>query len=384
MKSIAILLFSIKAIAFDLSIVAANSKHNINLPMRVFYTDISPKINNHGDIVFQFIGLENSYAEYGIFLQKYNESRGRILEVLPKNEVISDLSFNDNGSLLYSVHDNSRTLRVVKRNINDDTNQTVFNLDDQLTTLQLSSLNEVGSFMYRDFTDNKRTLSLYDGSQVSSWLKESDFINKRQVNYIHSPELKGEYAIYKLRYGKIGSYSKSDGQELYIRNIQTGRVKLIASSRNRNPSSKLANISNHFMVNSHKEYVYLAKIDNKRVIKSNVHGIVQTLTTEGDFFKKIDSFSPTLNDNGDILVRGQFFDGYGLGLYKKDLKKWKRIKLSGRVIKLKNKIYTIVRNGQGLLLKGRPDMNNRGQIVINTYLKVKDDPRFEGIIRLDP
>ncbi len=374
-----LLTFSLRANS-NITILAANSNHQVNLPTRVFYTDISPRINDRGDIVFSFLGLESGFVEYGLYFLERANIKGKILQILPQNEVISKVSLNNLGQVLFSVHDNSRTLRVTQFDTLDLSSKNLIVQDNDYKTYVISDINNDGDFAYRLNSDGSRSLHTFIAEGTNLVLREGEFVNKQKINYIHSVKQSGHYLLYKLRYGRIGQYQSSDGEELYLRNTKTNQVRLIAASRNRMPSSKLDSISNHYAVNDHGQVAFFAKRDGKKILLSDVDGVMTVVAKEDGFMKKFDSFSPVINENGQILVRGSFEDGSGLSLYDK---KWQRIKLVDKNIIHNSKTYTIVRNSSGLLFKGSPDMNNSGEIVVNTYLKVGNDPLFEGILKIN-
>lgn len=369
--------------AHDLELIASTGSTGQNLPTLSYLTNISPQISNNGDIAFFVMTVLDGTYYHGIYTQLAGEKEGKISRLMPREHYITTLSLNDHNEILLGTHDGGSSLGLYKYDYRQNIFERATSWDSSIFAMSSASINNNGDMLYRMIKDTKsfgaREIILDDGKVKQSLLKEGH----GNISYIFSPKLKGQYGVVKVRYGKIGQVGEEQPDKLWLINIKTKRFTPIALDKDAMPSSKLTRIGNFYNISENGRYVFWASTVQGRVLyRLGDNGIVKPILREGVDFKKVDLFHPSVNNRGEVVIRGTNNQGVQvISVYRDG--EWKDVAKEGDEVSLFAGSYRIEKR-RGLTYVGQPSINNKSQVVFNAnILNVESGEKQEAIFKID-
>ncbi len=355
----------------DIRIIAANSHNSINLPAYSYFTDSTPIIDNERNIAFNFFAVDGGNVVQGILLDTKSK-RGHARVILSDNQIINHLNFSSNG-LMFSTHDGAEFVGIYKTSFNGALNDYSKLLlpEDNYLYVNFASSSLSKKLVLRLNNYKKRSLGVLSLSDIRTFSIEG--VNR--INYVFNPKMSGDYALYKLRYGRLGEYTNEDLEELRVFNLEKGTHKVILN--NQAAFSRLENLYN---INKNGSFVAFAKRGSDKVIVSDVSGQKEVILNieNHKFIKSVDLFSPAINNVGEVLVRGVNRSGKKC-LFLYSLTKWHEVICEDFAITQQNTVYQLSKSSGGQLFKGGVSLNDHREIVFNTYLK-SSGSTHEGIV----
>jgi hypothetical protein len=204
------------------------------------------------------------------------------------------------------------------------------------------------------------------------------------ISYVFSPRQAGDYILNKIRYDKNGDFSENRPDRLWLINTKTGRRTLIAQDRDAMPSSKILAIENMYEVSANGTVAFWARTKKGRELFHVHNSMTKRVLMEGREIAKADWFSPAINDNGSIVLRGVNESGEGILLaYSSKTQEWSEVVTEGDSIEFAAGKY-IIKSRRALTFIGGLNINNKNQVVFNANtLNEESGERMEAIYLLD-
>ena len=355
----------------DVRIIAANSHNSINLPAYSYFTDSTPVIDNDRNIAFNFFAVDGGNIVQGILLDtKSKSAHARV--ILSDNQIINHLNFTSN-QLMFSTHNGAEFVGLYKSSFDGALNDYSKLLlpEDNYLYVNFASTSFSQNLVLRLNNYKYRSLGILSPSGINTFSIEGE----GRINYVFNPKVSGDFALYKLRYGRQGEYSNDDLEELRVFNLEKGTHKAILNNK-----AKFSRLENLYNINNNGSFVAFAKRGSDKVIVSNINGKNKVILNieKHEFIKSVDLFSPAINNVGDVLVRGISRSGrHCLFLYSSS--RWHEAICEGFVITQENTVYQLSKSSGGQLFKGSVGLNDHKEIVFNTYLK-SGGSTHEGIV----
>lgn len=362
--------------AYTPKLIAATGTNGFKLPPVSFLTNISPVINNQGDIAFNVVASGSQDIVSAIFYKSVLEAEVQFQTLLPEGIFASDLSLTDNAIISMGTHDGGSTRGLYQFDVPKKELSIFKEASSQTYALSSFGYAENGNYAYRHIDDkgtraNQRRLVI--GSQNLWNIFESELIvdNDDKVSYLFSHELKEDYLIFKLRYGIKGDFAENRPDKLWLYSFKKHAMQIIAADADATGgSSKLKSISNQYSVSSKGQYAFWATNSNSEfVLYSRGELGSEAVLKTGGFVSAVDAFSPGINNKGDILIRGKNKEGINsLFFYSGVNKRWDLVASEKLKIYHGEKTYELT-NSRGITFIGKPNLNDAADIVFNALVK---------------
>lgn len=361
---------------------SAESTQGYNLPNRYSFGNISPSINNHGNIAFKVLGPWHQAIWLG------RDRIGRLVYTAPKAALLSRVSLNNQDCLVWEQ------LRSPRNGIWHYDAAT--NLSTQLTTSPKGScgwaaatLNDRGWVGFRaKFADSyglafyhptpspaTSTLALMgnlDASSIYSFLFLPSFNNQGQI-------------AAKVRLGQPGDIGDERPDQIRIFDPD-GDSKLIEVNRNYDPDSPYQSFDNSLGFNDNGQIAFIAtlssgqrgvfRFDGETKAMPLTVRKVTTIALEGSGqVSRLERFPPKLNNNGLIVFRA--FDNNGLrAIWVGDGVTLHQVVCEGDILPTDIGLLKLARPDNGAVFNGSPDLNDQGDIVFAASLSDPQDARI--------
>lgn len=379
------LLFSTQVFAKNLSMVAATGSTGLNLPEVSYLTNISPKINDRGDIAFPVMALSLGHYNHYIFVKENHVKDGSFKWMMPDGEYISDITLGNSDNILFSTNDGGKAVGVYDLNFVKRTLERPFPWSSDIFSITSPHMSEEGVLSYRFIAENGPRQIMtkdYRGEVVTTLPLFTE--GQDGISYVFSPRQAGNYVLVKIRYGEDRDYSEERPDKLWLVNTKTGRRHLIARDKDSMPSSKILSIENMYQVSANGSVAFWAKTKKGRELFLSYKGLTRSVLLEGRELKSADWFSPGLNDEGSIVLRAEDFDGkHIIAFYNNGAKKWTNIIKEGESVELSKGKY-IIKRRKALTFSGAIDINNENEIVFNANTQNEDSGEWmEAIYKLE-
>jgi hypothetical protein len=379
------LLFSVQIMAKNLSMIAATGTTGLNLPEISYLTNVSPKINDRGDIAFQVMALTLGTYNHFVFVKENEVKNGSFKWMMPEGEYISDISLTNEDSIFLSTNDGGKALGVYDLNFVERTLERPFPWSSDIFSVTSPHMSEEGVLSYRFIAKNgPRQIMTKDfrGEVITTLPLFTE--GKDGISYVFSPRQAGNYILVKIRYGELGDYTEGRPDRLWLVNTKTGRRTLVAQDRDAMPSSKIKSIENMYQVSDSGSVAFWAKTKKGRELFLSHRGITRSVLLEGDQFAKLDWFSPGINNKGSMILRGSNHDGkHILAFYNGETNQWSEVLKEGDSFELSKGKYVIQRR-RALTFGGAVDINNKNEIVFNANtLNEESGEWMEAIYKLE-
>lgn len=373
-----------------------------NLPDWYSFGNISPSINNNGNVAFKVLGAWHQAIWYG------TESTGRLVYVGPKGALLGKVSLNNHECLVWEQlrsagGSSANSMNVATADALRLANATasltlsrqngiwlydaVTNTSSLLTTSPLGScgwasatLNDQGDVGFRakfpdgyafasySFTPAGATAILaqvanLDSSSIYSFLFMPSFNNKGQI-------------AAKVRLGNPGDIGSERPDQ--IRSFDTdGDSKLIVANQNYDADSPYQSFDNSIGFNDNGQIAFTAALSSGQRGVFRFDGRkTELIAIEGDGqISQIERFPPRLNNNGLIVFRA--FDAEGLRtIWAGDGVTLHKVVSEGDVLPTDLGALRLARPDNGPVFSGLPDLNDRGDIVFAASLSDPEDVKI--------
>ena len=344
-----------------------------NLPNRYSFGNISPSINNNGNVAFKVLGAWHQAIWYG------TDSTGSLVYTGPKAALLGKVSLNNheclvweqlrsprNGIWLYDAATNASTL---------------------LTTGPLGScgwasatLNDQGSVGFRakfadayGFASYRATPS--PATSTLALMSNLDSSSIYSFLFIPSFNNQGEIAA-KVRLGSPGDIGDERPDQIRIFDAD-GDSTLIVASQNYDDDSPYQSFDNSIGFNDNRQIVFIATLSSgQRGIFRCDDRTTELIAIEGDGqISQIERFPPRLNNHGLTIFRA--FDVEGLrAIWAGDGVTLHKVVTEGDVLPTDLGELRLARPDNGPVFSGLPDLNDQGDIVFAASLSDPEKARI--------
>lgn len=292
----------------DFKIVArAHNYETYALPSPSFLNNITPQINNFGDVSFHAVSYYDENPSHGLFYKSSIESKGKIVYSAPNQRYISDPSMSGNGRIAFNQYDDGQNDGIFLYNSN--TSLTSRFLSPKL--LGLESFSRVIINFFNDIVFKGRD-EFGDRFLIVKKYEQAPFILARHgksidddlVSYLFGPDLNNEYLVSKVRFGESRKWGESRPDTLIKWNINNGKKEKVFDI-DYNQSSTFKSFLNSVSVSSTGAMVFISEdLNRKKAIFLQNNNSVKKLIEEGDGnIAEIEYFSVAVNSFDDIAFR---------------------------------------------------------------------------------
>lgn len=367
-------------------VASSSDEHAHNLPLNTVFTDKSPTINDHGEYAISLDLVGGTYAS-GVWLQT-RYFQGMLIESAPEDS-FSNITLNNNAQIAFSVARRAEVAELYTSDWKDGEYRlsNVMNDDEVMAYSSHAhfSYNESGQLFF-SAKNFKGDLGLFT-YQKDHGLTLIDLQNRRsnaQRSYIFTPAYnnKGDVA-YKVRLGARGERSENLPDQIIL--YKEGKKTILAEDRDSDQTSKYLSFRNTISLNDKGDIAFFATTaKGESLILREEDGTETVLTSKGVELKEFSYFSPVLNNKKQVAFRGIDLEGrHAIFLASKDgLQK---------VLTQFDPIQTpwgeaSIAYGPYIPFGGNIDMNNHGDIIVNTGLATPDnfDDYGHGLVIIRP
>ena len=300
----------------------ANFNDGFNLPPMSFFNDVTPAINNRGDITFKVMTSNGSNSQ-SLWIKTKEDVNGKILYTAPDERFITDPSINDQGKIAFNLFDDGVTDGLFIFDPFTFKAEQVLKPDEYaLQDYTYPQFKSNGDIYFRGTDDDDdRHLYLYSNNKLQTIFSEGVETNGSTPSYIFklSSNQLGQVA-FKMRIGKKGQWDESNPDDIVlltptkIKNFVSYQSKIIARDMNHDPSSPYFGFGNSISLSTKGQMVFIAVMNDaqktKSLILADANGINRVVAHEGEEdISEIEMFSPIINENGLIAFRAKDHDG---------------------------------------------------------------------------
>jgi hypothetical protein len=353
-----------------------------NLPNWYSFGNISPSINNNGNVAFKVLGLWHQAIWYG------TARTGCLVYTGPRGALLSKVSLNNQDCLVWE--------QLRSRDNGIWHYDAVTNTSTQLTTAPMGScgwasatVNDRGSVGFRakfadaygfacysptlsPATSTLALMSNLDASSIYSFLFLPSFNNNGQI-------------AAKVRLGQPGDIGDERPDQIRIFDPD-GDSKLIVANRNYDTDSPYQSFDNSIGFNDNGQIAFIATLSSgqRGVFRFDgvgtnaiAHGMsAKLIAIEGDGqISRIERFPPKLNNNGLTVFRA--FDAEGLrAIWAGDGVTLHKVVTEGDILPTDIGMLRLARPDDGAVFSGLPDLNDQGDIVFAASLSDPEEARI--------
>jgi len=372
-----------------------------NLPNWYSFGNISPSINNNGNVAFKVLGLWHQAIWYGTARTSrlvYTGPRGALLSKVSLNNqeclVWEQLRSRDNGIWHYDAVTSSSTC---------------------LTTAPIGScgwasatLNDCGSVGFRAKFADAYGFAAYSATPAPATstlalMGNLDVSSIYSFLFLPSFNNNGQLAA-KVRLGQPGDIGDERPDQIRIFDPD-GSAKLIVADRNYDTDSPYQSFDNSIGFNDNGQIAFIATLssgqrgvfrfdsvgtnaiyaDAPNVATASLsqqrfaiaHGMsAKLIAIEGDGqISRIERFPPKLNNNGLTVFRA--FDAEGLrAIWAGDGVTLHKVVSEGDILPTDIGMLRLARPDDGAVFSGSPDLNDQGDIVFAASLSDPEEARI--------
>jgi hypothetical protein len=365
-----------------------NVTESYNLPKSTYLSNVSPVINNRGEVTFKVIATGDE-AVQALWVKAHQDENGKILYLAPSDRVITDPSINDEGKIAFSLFDETHSDGLF---ILDSQNLTVANvLDSKLNELVFytyPTINNKNEIYFRG-TDRNNIRKIFNFNGELQTLLEEGVVNSNlQSSYLFKPAInqQGDFVL-KLRLGNKGAWDESNPDVIafYNNNEKVNSLKTLVFDRDFDKQSKFISFFNNVSLSNNNLIAFTALMDDgrKAIFIQDINDEIKRIALENeDSVLNIESFSIKINSLGHLLFRGKnkankrclfFYDGTIV----------KQIVAEGDEINSDLGLARILDNQYFPGFLGEVDLNDHDQIVFGAMIQsAKDNHEFGQAIYL--
>lgn len=399
MKStLALLLFTVSTSVFSAIpnysapeiLARANITDGYNLPPMSFLSNTSPVINNRGDVAFKLMAIDGQNTQ-ALWVKRGADENGKIAHVIAEDRYLTDPSLNDNGVVAFNVYDEMVSDGIFT--LNADTSKVDHVLKPANGDILYYTYAQVltnGKAYFRGTDDsNTRTFYQFDGS-LKTIITEGASTFGQKSSYLFKPAMNDNGAMtFKRRLGEIGEWDERNPDEILLikPNGNSYDSIIVAKDKDSDPNSVFKSFFNTSSISRNNHVAFAAYLeDNTRVLILYKDGVTKNIASEkADGISEIETFSPKVNDQGQVLFRAK--DEYGKrGIYIADANGVKRIVVEGQEVNTDLGMGKILSNPNYPGFGGEVDINDHGEIVFYCMLVgAKDNQEWgSAVFKISP
>lgn len=322
----------------DYSLLASSGELNLNLPEQTFWISSSLRMTNIGTTCFSIGGASGGISGYSFLCG--NNSKDMKQFNVAQNEAVSDFYLFDDGNtgdehIVFAPNNGAEHLGIYTFNLRTGKRLEHENFEGQFTGVSGVAMNEDDVLVYRQSFGGQRARIIMrnlDG--------ESDIFTSfsKDVGYVFTPKTAGNYVLAKIRMGKGVAETQPD--RLYLYNMKKGVKQIVMQDKDGQPSSKIKRIMNTYSVNHHGDIAVWAETEKGTELYASNKGVLKSVLTLGDKISKYDAFSPSMNNIGDVLIRG--YDEKGnAAIFAYVDEKWSKVIAEGDAVEMLGVNYEV-------------------------------------------
>ncbi|CBW27285.1 putative exported protein [Halobacteriovorax marinus SJ] len=346
---------------------SADSGHN--MPPRTVFTDRAPSINDHGEMAITLTLLDGTY-DTGIWVKsKFQEG---ILTTTGARESFNDVQINNDGALFYT-HQTLNGIKGVytatgkKEGGYNFTNH----MDDEeimpyesFSNLFLTKSGEL-FFTAKNFKGDLAIFN-YHAEFGLDLITAQNQRSRTPYSFVFSPSYNdNSEAAYKVRVGKRGELDDSLPDQIIL--SKGSSKKIVAQDQDSDPNSKWKSLRNTVALSNSGAVAFIAHDGvAEKLVLIEANGNERILATKGKELKEFSFFSVIINDKNWVAFRGKDLEGNHTIFIatengvQKVLTQFDKIKVPWG--------EALIAYGPHIPFGGNIDMNNHGDIIVNTGL----------------
>jgi hypothetical protein len=348
--------------------------HTYNLPDCYSFGNISPTINNQGNVAFKVLGSRNQAIWYG------TDCTGRLVYTAPKAAFLSKVSLNNQGCLVWEQLRSRSGNGIWLYDAAKDTS-------NQLTTSPIGScgwaaatINDQGCVGFRAKFAEAYGLAIYHATSemTTSTLALMSNLDAASIySFLFLPAFNNQGKIAaKVRLGEPGDIGNERPDQIRIFEPD-GDSKLIVANCNYDADLPYQSFDNSLGFNDNGQVALIASLKSgqRGVFRFDAEG-VKAIALEGNSqISRIERFPPKLNNHGLIIFRA--FDSHGLrAIWAGDGITLHKVVSEGDLLPTDLGILKLARPDEGAVFIGTPDLNDQAEIVFAASLSDIQNPRI--------
>lgn len=368
----------------------ANINDGYNLPPMSFLSNTSPVINNRGDVSFKLMAIDGQNNQ-GLWVKRGVDENGKILYTAPDYRYVTDPSLNDDGIIAFNLYDDGVTDGIFTLNSDNlEVDQILKPTNENILYYTYAQVLTNGKAYFRGTDeDNVRTFYQFDGS-LKTIITEGTTTFGQKSSYLFKPAMNDNGAMtFKRRLGQVGEWDERNPDEILLikPNGNSYDSIVVAKDKDGDSASVFKGFLNTSSVSRNNHVAFTAYLeDNTRALILYKDGVSKNIASEkADGISEIETFSPKVNDQGQVLFRAK--DEHGKrGIYIADANGVKRIVGEGDEVNTDLGMGKILSNPNFPGFGGEVDINDHGEIVFYCMLVgAKDNQEWgSAVFKISP
>jgi len=362
--------------AFDINYkVLARSSETDSYKMPAFspLRGVTPQINDNNEIAFK-VPANLLIETEKIFFNTDKDSK--LIYESPRNTFLSDPVLTVDG-IIFTLNDTAGTKAIMKYFFKSEKIKTLLEPNKfKLVTIYEVHQNEDAIYFRAKDEENKTgiySINLEEKKiEVKTLFKTGQKVQGKKISYIFPLDMNGRYGVCKVRF----THLREDAPDLIVRlDLKDFVHKIIIADKDFSKRSKYTGFRNSSSVNKYGSVALIATTKTKTKVLLN-HFKKDDVTTEiATTSKKILSishFSPDIN-NFDVIVFRAKDSRERENVYIANTQTSKKIMRQYQIIRTdKKKPAVLMHRKNTPVFGGHPKINNKGTIVVNTYIRHLD------------
>lgn len=346
--------------------------HTYNLPDCYSFGNISPTINNRGNVAFKVLGPRHQAIWYG------TNCSGRMVYTAPRGAFLSKVSLNNQECLVWEQL-RSHTNGIWHYDAAQDASH-------QLTTSPIGScgwaaatINDQGAVGFRAKFAEAYGLAIYHATPkpttaILALMSNLDADSIYSFLFLPAFNNQGKIAA-KVRLGEPGDIGNERPDQIRIFDFE-GDSKLLVANCNYDPDLPYQSFDNSLAFNDKGQVAFIASLKSgqRGVYCCSAEGVKAIALEGNNQISRIERFPPKLNNHGLIIFRG--FDSQGLrAIWAGDGISLHKVVSEGDLLPTDLGLLKLARPDEGAVFIGTPDLNDQAEIVFAASLSDPQDTR---------
>lgn len=346
--------------------------HPYNLPHWYSFGNISPTINNQGNVAFKVLGPKHQAIWYG------TNSTGRLVYTAPKAAFLSKVSLNNQECLVWEQ------LRSHSNGIwHYDAAQ---NTSILLTQSPLGScgwaaatINDQGCVGFRAKFSDAYGFACYHAipPTTATLALMSNLDNASIYSFLFMPAFNNQGKIAaKVRLGQPGDIGNERPDQIRLFDPD-GDSKLIIANRNYDADFPYQSFDNSLGLNDNGQIAFIASLKSgqRGVFRFDQEGVKAIAIEGNNQIERIERFPPKLNNHGLTMFRA--VDSQGLrAIWIGDGTTLNSVVKEQELLPTDLGTLKLARPDDGAVFIGTPDLNDQGEIVFAASLSDPQDAQI--------
>lgn len=361
----------------------AESVGGYNLPDWFSFGNITPALNNHGQIAFKVLGAWQQGIWFG------TQSTGRLVYIAPRGVCLSQISLNNQNCLAWEQlrsrdQDGLWYWQLATQRSIHLTSEPRGSRGWTLPTL--NDHNQIGfrakffagyAYALYDVNASLGESLQPDRDSLSTFVTVNDLEPTSIYSYLFLPSLnnQGQMAA-KVRLGNPGELGERQPDQIRIF-AADGHSQLLLWSQKFDPDSPYRSFDNSVSFNDLGHLVFIATLaSGQRGVFRYNRQQVDAIALEGEGnLAQIERFPPQLNNQGTIVFRA--FDTQGArAIWVSDGLSISKVVSEGDILPTDLGALRLLRPDGEPVFSGNPTLNDRGEIAFAACLSDPEDPEL--------